>query len=210
MEHQGPGHRCILYHAAEFTQFEIQTIQVDITNDFEIEGLEAFSVEASIVTSTPTLQQSGVAKGKKPTIKAVADDIQIEDEDIGIEVHVNFPAGGEVDVNVTLTCSNGNIDPPPLDQKTATKMTTNGVANFDLVNYLPGVTCVAFQSDGPPPGFEQVFTDCDPGLSDENAVCSIQNVPIRAVAVPVLPKYILALLVLLMLGVGTTGIRRLI
>ncbi len=194
----------------EFTQFETQKIQVNITNDIEIEGLEAFSVEASIGTSTSTLQQSGVAKGKKPVIKAVASDINIEDEDIGIEVHVNFPAGGQVDVNVTLICSNGNIDPPDFNQLEATKMTTDGVASFNLINYLPGVKCVAFQPDGPPPGFEQMFTDCAPGLSDENTSCNIQNVPIRAVSVPVLPKYILALLVLLMLGVGTIGIRRLI
>jgi hypothetical protein len=198
----------------EFTKFETQIVKVEITNDFEIEGPEAFSVQATIVAApTAVLQQVGNTAGKQPGLEAaVGGVVGIEDEDTELEVSVKFPGGNPVDVNVTLICTSGNIDPPPLGEATATKMTTNGVVLFELINYLPGVTCIAFQPDGPPPGYTQQFTDCNPDLSPDARSCSIVNVPIVAgtEAIPVLDRFALTLLILLMLGSGAVGIRRFI
>ncbi len=193
----------------KFDKFETQLVQVKIINDLEIESLEDFSVEATIGAAPTTIVQQSSAGGntqrKKPRIQALpTGTISIVDEDRELDVRVEFPGGSPVDVDVTLVCTSGNIDAPPLGETSKTKTTTGGVAEFELLNYLPDTRCSATQTSGPPPGYQQVRANCDAIQSS----CAMVNAQIGARTVPVLPGYGLLLLVLLLSGVGAVGVRR--
>ncbi len=192
----------------EFTKLETQFIQVEIINDLEIEDPEDFSVEATIGVAPTSVKQSnsgGNTQRKKPRIQASpTGTINIVDEDRELDVRVEFPSGSLFDVDVTLVCTSGNIDAPPLGETSQTKMTTGGVATFELLNYLPDTTCSASQTDGPPLGYEQVLTNCDAIQTN----CAMVNALVGYQAIPALPGYGLLLLVLLLSGVGAVWVRR--
>ncbi len=193
----------------QFTQFNVaQTVNVKITNDLIVEVPESFSLEATIISAPVTQQQVGAKNG---TQAVAAGNVAINDDDLEFTVNLSFSGGAPVEVDIKLTCNNGNVNAPPLGSLMATKTTTGGVAKFKVINFLPGLQCTATQSAAtPPPGFAAAGTTCNPGLAAGVKVCTINYQAVaanNAVPIPTLGLFSKLLLVLLMLGMAI-GLRR--
>ena len=154
-------------------------VPVTITQDLKFEEDEGFFVDVALVGETVRSSEAQ-AEGTIRSIPNPDDSGEgtIEDDDTQFTVNVDLGGGPEVDIR--FWCDSGEIDQLPGPVLENTKSTVGGVAMFDNNNHDAGVTCDAEQVGGPPDGFYEVSSDCNPGLDEGVLECQIVNAPTEA------------------------------
>lgn len=130
--------------------------------------------------------------------------IHNDQDPVEIQASKVYPAGFGPDSQFSVSCSAGTVTPP-------TAVASPGNPAVFTVEDFPwqGMTCSVTEPN-PPLGFPQAVSSCDsldvaPGAVA--VVCAIA-VPDVYKGIPTLSQYGLALLTLLMMGVGMVGMRR--
>ncbi|MBT4523073.1 MAG: hypothetical protein HOC23_23975 [Halieaceae bacterium] len=190
-----------------------QNVTIAITQDILVEGTEQFYLDATVLAN-PAVRGTGTLNDddSKLTVTTSSNRASVAGGSAPSDLSPtrapsDFKAAAALDMNVTLTCDSGNIDPPPPGKLTATKMTTGGVVNFDLVDHTPATNCSTSLPDGTPQGYEKIVS-CTP-LSPSVTTCDYRFVPIVA-PIPTLGLYGLILLSLLILATRAVLPRRFI
>ncbi|MEO7200207.1 MAG: IPTL-CTERM sorting domain-containing protein, partial [Dokdonella sp.] len=117
-----------------------------------------------------------------------------------IVVNKDFIPDSTATVPVELTCSSGTVTTTPLNASESSP------AVFTVTSASPGTTCTATETV--PNGYTAEQTDCASVALGGSCTITNRSDSVAATPIPTFNRYGMALLALLMLGVGFVGFRR--